>query len=133
MIFVYAFLFPALICTVFQFIMNHTKLDLIKILASVWILGGLLFALGIMPVLEKFAGGGAMATIMGAGSMIANSAVLAFQGNVAACIGMLISFVLIMALILVLGILAAVCYMKKNPDFQEKMAAAEPPGGKPKA
>lgn len=122
MVFIYAFLLPAVLCVIFQFILNHTKMDLLKTLATVWILGGLLGALGIMSTLEQYAGGGAMATIMGAGSMIASSAAVAFHGNVGASVGMLVSFLLIMAFILALGILAAIIYMKRNPDFREKMA-----------
>lgn len=131
MVFIYAFLLPAILCAFFQFMLNHTKLNLLKILATVWILGGLLGALGVMGILEQYAGGGAMATIMGAGSMVANSAIIAFEGNIGACIGMLGSFVGIMAFILILGIVAAICYMKKHPDYEKKLTIDSASGDKP--
>lgn len=115
MAFVLTFIFGGVLCAIFQFLLMHTKLDMIKLLGGAFVLGSLLYAVGILPVMENLSKG-IVVTLTSAGGMFCNAVILGAKGNIAACLGMLFSFFAVMALVLLLGIIAAVVHMKFHPQ-----------------
>lgn len=105
-----AFLIGGFTCLVFQAIMMVTKLEPPKLLIFGLGLGGLLSALGIMPMLLSFNTAGMLIMAVGAGDAVFGATTLALMGDwnmVALVLG-------IFAALILLGSVAGWVYCKKN-------------------
>jgi stage V sporulation protein AE len=71
MIFVKAFIVGGLICVIGQIILDKTKITMARILVLFVVLGVVLQAVGVFPILKEFAGAGATVPLLGFGAALA--------------------------------------------------------------
>jgi len=105
---------------VFQAAMEITKLPLSVIMWSGIILGALLAAFGIMPVLTKFGGGGSAVMLLGAGELAYNIGAFAGAGMWQAGMSLLAIFICIILGVFLVGVLAALVYLSKNKQTAQE-------------
>jgi len=120
MIYLNAFLLGGIICLLFQIPLMFTKLGVFKILGSGFVLGAILTALGIVPELVKWGGGGITVMIIDAGELVYSIGSLAAKGNWPASLMLLIIFICVVLVVLLLGILAAMVYLKTHKQAGTK-------------
>lgn len=120
MIYLNAFLLGGIICLLFQIPLMFTKLGVFKILGSGFVLGAILTAFGIVPELVKWGGGGIAVMIIDAGELVYNIGALAAKGIWPASLMVLMIFICVVLVVLLLGILAALLYLKTHKQASPK-------------
>lgn len=110
-----SFVLCGAVCAAFQALTMCMKLDIMKTLSIAFVLGALLQAAGVLQIMGSW-GAGLNVFILGAGGMVCSGALLGAAGNIAGWMGMLGSFLLITALVLLMGVLAALARLKLYPQ-----------------
>lgn len=109
MIYVNAFILGGFTCLIFQCLQTYLKLSLSKIMIIAVLIGAILAATGIMPILTSWGGVGMMVMIVGLGEAFYN-ATMAVTGTFAPFIVIL----LVVVVFFMLGLLTALFNLKIN-------------------
>ena len=81
MIYVYAFLWPAIICAIGQIILDNTKLTAGHITSLFTVIGAVLSFLGIYPMLIEKCGAGATILIMNFGHALYMGGIIGYESS----------------------------------------------------